>query len=115
LSNADVAYSAPSTAFSKQGGEADTMVDTDLSRLLGALYRMDDGVSVKKITYNGNEYTWNSNGESSGSNWESQGNALVSSLATDITTAYQTNPSDLGTLDLKINDTDVTLTCTITA
>lgn len=115
LNNANIVYSAPPSALIKQGGEADTRVKMDLSHLFGALYRMDDGASVTKITYNGKEYTWNSDGESSGSNWESHGTELVSALVNDITTAYQTNPSDLGTLDLKINDMDVTLTCTITA
>lgn len=41
----------------------------DISRYLGALYRMDGGTTVSSIEYNGTTYTWNDSGTLKGSNW----------------------------------------------
>lgn len=66
----------------------------DLSRLLGALYRIDNGVTVNSITYNSKVYEWNIKPhENWGSNWaekgateKTTGNTLVSAIATAIGT-----------------------------
>lgn len=59
----------------------------DMARYLGALYRFDDGATVKSITYNQETYTWSDslNPALKGSNWvknpetpEAEGNTLVS-------------------------------------
>jgi len=66
----------------------------DLSRLLGALYRIDNGVTVNSITYGSNVYEWNIKPhENWGSNWalkgateKATGNTLVSAIAAAIGT-----------------------------
>ena len=59
----------------------------DMARYLGALYRFDNGATVKSITYNQETYTWSDslNPALKGSNWvknpetpEAEGNTLVS-------------------------------------
>lgn len=59
----------------------------DMARYLGALYRFDNGATVKSITYNQETYTWSDNLDPAlkGSNWvknpeasEAEGNTLVS-------------------------------------
>lgn len=77
----------------------------DMARFLGALYRADNGATVKAIVYGGETYTW-ANGENAtntGSNWvknadepANDGNTLVSQIVDD----YQTD----GTIgDLTLN------------
>lgn len=64
----------------------------DMARYLGALYRFDNGATVKSITYGDTEYTWSSNLDPvlKGSNWakdpdgtEADGNTLVSVIVDD--------------------------------
>lgn len=64
----------------------------DMARYLGALYRFDNGATVKSITYGDTEYTWSSNLDPAlkGSNWakdpnsaEADGNTLVSVIVDD--------------------------------
>lgn len=64
----------------------------DMARYLGALYRFDNGTTVKSITYGDTEFTWSSNLDPAlkGSNWakdpngtEADGNTLVSVIVDD--------------------------------
>ena len=64
----------------------------DMARYLGALYRFDNGTTVKSITYGDTEFTWSSNLDPAlkGSNWakdpngtEADGNTLVSIIVDD--------------------------------
>ncbi len=43
----------------------------DMARYLGALYRFDNGTTVKSITYGDTEFTWSNNLDPAlkGSNW----------------------------------------------
>ena len=50
----------------------------DFSRLVGALYYVDNGASVTKVTYNGTDYTWN--GSLEGSNWKNGDTTLISAI-----------------------------------
>ena len=54
----------------------------DLARFLGALYRFDNGASVKSITFNDTEYTWKADGPQTGSNWYNNETTLVSAAGT---------------------------------
>ena len=56
----------------------------DLARFLGALYRTDDGATVKSIVYNGNTYTWDAEGTLLGSNWKNGDTTLVSAIVADV-------------------------------
>lgn len=64
----------------------------DMARYLGALYRFDNGTTVKSITYGDTEFTWSNNLDPAlkGSNWvkdpngtEADGNTLVSIIVDD--------------------------------
>ena len=76
----------------------------DLARYLGALYRQDNGESVKSIEYNGTEYTWNEAIGLKGSNWANNGTTLVSVITAD----YQASPAS--SYQFKINGETVTIT-----
>ncbi len=79
----------------------------DMARFLGALYRGDNGATVKSIVYQGDTYTW-ANGENAvnlGSNWvkdadapAADGNTLVSAIVDE----YQSKGA-ISTLTLKGN------------
>lgn len=95
-----------------QGSDGTAM--NDMARFLGALYRADNGATVKSITYGGNTYTW-ANGENAtnvGSNWVADpaqpagdGNTLVSKIVDD----YQATGT-IGELTLNGNyDVSITM------
>ncbi|MGJ0846872.1 hypothetical protein ACR77J_09285 [Tissierella praeacuta] len=75
-------YTAPATAFQKQGEDANTRATMDLARLLGALYKIDKG--IEEIEYDGKTYTWNTGSELKGSKWENEGVTLVSKIVSYI-------------------------------
>lgn len=76
-----------------------TAAMNDTARFLGALYRGDNGNSVKSIAYGDQVYTWNIAGTLKGSNWEnSEGKTLVSAIVSD----YKSNGT-IGTLTLNGN------------
>ncbi len=64
----------------KLGGEPVDMMN-DMARFLGALWRIDDGVSVNKIIYKGTYYTWE--GNLLGSNWQKNETTLVSVIVNE--------------------------------
>ncbi|SHE82963.1 hypothetical protein SAMN02745784_01956, partial [Tissierella praeacuta DSM 18095] len=75
-------YTAPATAFQKQGEDANTRATMDLARLLGALYKIDKG--IEEIEYDVETYTWNTGSELKGSKWENEGVTLVSKIVSYI-------------------------------
>ncbi len=92
----DGTYSAEQAA--KEEGSA---IMNDMARFLGALYRIDDGASVTKLTYKGTEYTWNAEGILAGSNWEDEsGKTLVSAIIDD----YKQNSFQLNPIEITVND-----------
>ena len=91
----DGTYSAEQAA--KEEGDA---IMNDMARFLGALYRIDDGASVTKLTYKGTEYTWNAEGILAGSNWEDEsGKTLVSAIIDDYKETSQLSP-----IEITVND-----------
>lgn len=73
------------TTYEQKGFEL-TQVMNDLARYLGALHRVDNGQSVKSITYGETAYTWNAEGTLKGSNWAADGKTLVSAIVDDFKT-----------------------------
>ena len=91
----DGTYSPEQAA--KEEGSA---IMNDMARFLGALYRIDDGASVTKLTYKGTEYTWNAEGILAGSNWEDEsGKTLVSAIIDDYKQTSQLSP-----IEITVND-----------
>lgn len=82
-----------SGAYSLTQGMDGTAMN-DMARFLGALYRADNGATVKSIVYQGTVYTW-ANGENAvnlGSNWVKDANAAASdgnTLVSAIVDEYQ--------------------------
>lgn len=92
----DGTYSAEQAAK-----EESSAIMNDMARFLGALYRIDDGASVTKLTYKGTEYTWNAEGTLAGSNWEdADGKTLVSAIIDD----YKQNSFRLNPIEITVND-----------
>ena len=60
----------------------------DLARFLGALYYIDDGASVKSITFNDTEYTWKADGPQTGSNWYNNETTLVSAAGLEMAKTF---------------------------
>lgn len=88
LEGATVSYAAPADAFqdTEPAEDGNSIATADLARFLGAIYRVDDGQTVQKITYDGTDYTWNTQGTLRGSNWENEGTTLVSVISQACTT-----------------------------
>jgi hypothetical protein len=94
----------------------------DLARYLGSIWRIDNGESVKKITYNSKAYVWNSAGKNKGSNWvleSDNSKSLVSAITTDLSTWLSgLTSTDTQTITLYLNDktsTDpITINVTVT-
>ena len=81
----------------------------DFARLMGALYRIDDGESISEITFGDVKFTWNQEGELLGSNWiDSTGQTLVSKVVGLITATKVTS------INLRINRVNVKLEFIIT-
>lgn len=70
-------------------------VMNDLARYLGAMYRIDEGETVKAIEYNNEKYTWE--GNLKGSNWKNNETTLIKKITND----FMIN-KDLKELDLKL-------------
>ena len=91
----DGTYSAEQAA--QEEGSA---IMNDMARFLGALYRIDDGAPVTKLTYKDTEYTWNAEGTLAGSNWEdADGKTLVSAIIDDYKETSQLSP-----IEITVND-----------
>ena len=83
------------------------VVMNDLARYLGAMYRIDNGATVKSIEYKGQVYTWN--GELKGSNWKNETSTLIKVITDD----FKEN-KELRELNLKlVGDLGVEKTVTI--
>ena len=83
-------YTIPATT----AGESENgtlKIISDLSRYLGALWRINNGASVTQITYNNKDYFWNTGtslGNLKGSNWfDTSNNSLVSKISADLAAA----------------------------
>ena len=120
VSGNTITYTGSHDVFTGKVGGADEsqimMTTADLARLMGTLWRFDEGKSVTSITYTGTEYTWDEGGSLTGSNWKNNGTTLMSDIASDIAAVfkdsdganYQTGAVD-ASFTLTINGTDVTL------
>ena len=69
------------TDNAEEGNENPTRATADLARLLGAIWRIDEGKSVSAITYNDKVYTWNAELGLKGNNWANGDSTLVSDVA----------------------------------
>ena len=118
VSGSTITYTGSHNVFASEVGGVGgniKMTTADLARLMGALWRFDEGKSVTSVTYKGVKYTWDAEGGLTGSNWKAT-DTLMKALAADIATAfkdaegtgYKAEAVD-ATFDLTINDTVVTL------
>ena len=91
----------------------DTMIDAT-ARFLGALYHIDNGDSVSKITYDGDAYTWvipeDDDKNLTGSNWRTGEEEDLTTLTRAIF-GTKSNDSDVcpPSVPLTINDEEITL------
>ena len=84
IEGATVTYTGSLADFTdnaEEGNENPTRATADLARLLGAIWRVDEGKSVSVITYSDKAYTWNAESGRKGSNWENDGTTLISAVA----------------------------------
>ena len=94
----------------------------DLARYLGSIWRIDNGETVKKITYDSNAYVWNSAGTNKGSNWvleSDNSKSLVSAITTALSSWLNgLTATDTTVIKLYLNDktsTDpITINVTVT-
>ncbi|WP_294553742.1 S-layer homology domain-containing protein [uncultured Pseudoflavonifractor sp.] len=115
ISGTTVTYTGSQDDFTKKGGDDEnpTRATADLARLLGAIWRIDEGKSVTTISYDSKDYTWESESGRKGSNWENdEDTTLVSAVATKAETGLSdgsesftfTINGETVTLELKISD-----------
>ncbi len=71
------------------------VVMDDLARYLGAMYRVDNGESVKSIIYKDAKYIWD--GNLKGSNWKNENSTLIKEITND----FKIN-NDLREISLKL-------------
>lgn len=98
-------------------------VMNDMARFLGALYRFDNGASVKAIKYGSDKYVWNNSASLKGSNWviengaATQGNTLVAAITKDLAEGLLKNNGASVTLGISSDDgtsyTNITLKTSI--
>ena len=109
IEGATVTYTGSLADFTdnaEEGNENPTRATADLARLLGAIWRVDEGKSVSVITYSDKAYTWNAESGRKGSNWENDGTTLISAVAD----AAKTGLSDGSeSFSFTINSEEVTL------
>ena len=109
IEGATVTYTGSQADFTdnaEEGNENPTRATADLARLLGAIWRVDEGKSVSVITYSDKAYTWNAESGRKGSNWENDGTTLISAVAD----AAKTGLSDGSeSFSFTINSEEVTL------
>ena len=90
----------------------------DLARYIGSIWRIDNGETVKKITYDSKAYVWNSAGTNKGSNWvlESNGTtSLVSQITYDLSSWLTSlSATDTNTKEIKLYLNDNTTADPIT-
>lgn len=103
-------YSAAAQDFADPSGEdGHTKATADLARYLGALYQVDNTVTIK---YAGTSYTWDTKGTLKGSNWKAEDGTTLVSAITDALADIGSTGSDTFNLTIN-NDTEVTVKVTI--
>ena len=103
-------YSAAAQDFADPSGEdGHTKATADLARYLGALYHVDNTVTIK---YAGTSYTWDTKGTLKGSNWKAEDDTTLVSAITDALADIGSTGSDTFNLTIN-NDTEVTVKVTI--
>lgn len=65
----------------------DSYVMNTFARYAGALHRVDNGVTVSKITFDNADYTWN--GTAKGSNWKNDDGSLVAKVTANQSSALR--------------------------
>ena len=86
--NGTISVSGNAVTFTYKADPERTNFMNDVVRFLGAMYRYDNGATVKSIIYNGNTYQWDSTGTLKGSNWTLNGDKYVSDLPNRNSLAY---------------------------
>jgi|GEM_PF-1857934 len=93
-------------------GEDYVEVMNDMARYLGALYRQNNGKTVKSITYKSDKYEWNpsASGNLKGSNWYNEA-TLISVIVNDFKEATEKPLTKIVvTVSDGVSNVDVTLT-----
>ena len=110
IEDTTINYSAAAQDFADPSGEdGHTKATADLARYLGALYHVDNTVTIK---YAGTSYTWDPKGTLKGSNWKAEDDTTLVSAITDALADIGSTGSDTFNLTIN-NDTEVTVKVTI--